>query len=40
MVSSTWTAVAGSLTAGDGARSAMSGSRRNANSGSGSKVRS
>ena len=40
MVSSTWTAVAGSLTAGDSARMAMSASSRNANSGSWPKVRS
>ena len=40
MVSSTWTAVAGSLTAGDSARRPMSASSRNANSGSWWKVRS
>ena len=40
MVSSTWTAVAGSLTAGDSARMPMSASSRNANSGSWRKVRS
>ena len=39
-MSSTWTAVAGSLTAGDSARMPMSASSRNANSGSWRKVRS